>query len=81
MGALRDLQAKSDHEVEALYDAAMANTVVGVSFYRDELVRREAVRGTRELIRLTQEIRWLTVAVGVAAFVALAISVVALISG
>lgn len=79
MGAYKDLRALSDDELERRYDAAMGTTYAGLEYYRDELLRREAKRGTDELISLTRRIRSLTVAVAAATVVALAISVVALL--
>lgn len=79
VGAYADLGSRSDDEIIQLYDDVMAHTSVGVAFYRDELVRREVARSAAELVRLTRELRILTVAIAGATIVALAIAVVAII--
>lgn len=78
MGAYRDLQKKSDAEVEDLYDQAMGHTVPSLNTYRDELYRREGARRDEQMIKYTKEIRSLTVTVAGATIIALAIAVVAL---
>ena len=70
----------SDDELIARYDSISEHTGVGTQFYLDELVRRESTRTSRRMVELTVQIRWLTVAVTGATIVALAISVVALLS-
>ena len=87
MGAYRDLRALSDEELIRKYDEMMGTTHAGLEYYRDELLRRETARGTAEIIKLTAEllnytrqIWWLTVTVAAAALLALAISVVGLIT-
>jgi hypothetical protein len=78
VGAYRDLLQKTDAEVEALYDAAMGHTSPGLSLYRDELFRRDAARRDRELLGLTRQIRWLTIAVAVGTILALVLAIAAL---
>jgi hypothetical protein len=92
VGAYRDLQKKTDAEVEELYDQQMGRTVPSLDTYRDELYRRDGARRDEQMIKYTKEIRSLTVelveytkairsltvtVVG-ATIVALAISVVAM---
>jgi hypothetical protein len=58
---ISDLRKMSDDEVEAAYDAATANTVVGTRFWQDELVRRQEGKQTEALIDLTKQLRNLTI--------------------
>jgi hypothetical protein len=76
MGAYEDLRARSDSELISLYDHAMGTVVPSLALYRDELLRRESVRSANELIKLTRELRSLTVTVAAATIVALALAVV-----
>jgi hypothetical protein len=66
----------SDEELIAKYDQAMGNVQVGLDYYRAELLRRESARAATELIRLTRGLWFLTVAVALAAVVALIIALV-----
>lgn len=77
---LHQLRSLSDAEVEAKYDQATANTVVGLSFWEDELERRSRER----LVRSNQKLAtWsLSVAIvsGVASIAAVVLSVVTLVT-
>ena len=54
------LEALSDEELIARYDAAATNTVVGTGFYRDELARRKVTQDSVRMLQMTQTIRTLT---------------------
>jgi len=55
-----ELQALSDQDLVARYDAAAAHTVVGTGFYRDELARRHIARESARILELTKSMRTLT---------------------
>jgi hypothetical protein len=80
--SLRELRALSEAELEQRIDEQLAggHVMMNVTFLRDELDRRASEHREEELLRYTKEIRLLTVAVTAATFVALAISVVALLN-
>jgi hypothetical protein len=54
------LEALSDDEIIARYNAEAANTVVGTDFYREELSRRRMARESSRTLDLTRTIRTLT---------------------
>ncbi|MFC7301101.1 hypothetical protein [Cognatiluteimonas weifangensis] len=54
------LEALSDEDLIARYDAAAANTVVGTGFYREEIARRQMARESTRMLELTRTIRTLT---------------------
>ena len=80
-GAYKDLRARSDEEVERLYDEAMGHTTSSLGPYRDELVRRESARvasesakAAHELVELTRTIRVLTIVLAVTGIVAIVVA-------
>lgn len=77
---ISELRAMSDDQLITTYDGIAKHTGVGTQFYLDELVRREAARTGQRMLELTVQIRWLTVAVTAATIIALAISVITLLS-
>ena len=56
----KELEALTDDELIARYDAAAVNTVVGTGFYREELVRRQMAKESTRMLQLTQTMRTLT---------------------
>jgi hypothetical protein len=58
-----ELQALSEEDLIARYNAAASNTVVGTGFYREELARRQMARESARMLTLTQTIRTLTWAI------------------
>lgn len=81
IGSYAQLQALSDAELERRLDATLgASTVLHTNFYREEIARRESERASRRMVALTEQLRLLTLAVTGATIIALAISVVALLS-
>jgi hypothetical protein len=50
---IEQLEAMSDDEIKALYNDVAQHTVVGLSWYGEELHRRAAARETLALLRLT----------------------------
>jgi hypothetical protein len=67
--SVRRLRAASDDELIATYDEIAKNTVVGTAFYLEELQRREAMRISRSMWRLTWWIFGFTAVVTVATVV------------
>lgn len=55
-----ELAALSDRDLISRFNAAAENTVVGLNFYRDELVRRQLARESERMLRLTRSMRNLT---------------------
>ncbi|MBH3440981.1 hypothetical protein [Pseudomonas luteola] len=56
----KELEALTDDELIARYDAAAVSTVVGTGFYREELVRRQMAKESTRMLQLTQTMRTLT---------------------
>jgi hypothetical protein len=75
-----ELRALSMQELVELYDAYTKNTVVGLSFIREEIARREAETQTAEIIRLTRVMKWLTVAIAVMTAISMVLVAVATLS-
>jgi len=55
-----ELRKLSRADLEARYDAAAENTVVGLGFLREEIARRELEDQNAKMLKWTQEIRNLT---------------------
>jgi hypothetical protein len=58
-----ELQTLSDAQLIASYDRAAENTVVGTSFFLDELVRRANQREVERVRELTGQMRNMTIAI------------------
>ncbi|MDZ4056966.1 MAG: hypothetical protein U1D69_08365 [Polynucleobacter sp.] len=56
----KELEALTDDELIARYDAVAVNTVVGTGFYREELVRRQMAKESTKMLKLTQTMSNLT---------------------
>jgi hypothetical protein len=70
--SLQELRAVATEELVARHDAQAVNTSAGVSYYLDEIARRDAhAQGERmvalngEMVRLTRTIAKLTIAIAV----------------
>lgn len=91
--SIDELQALTKEEVIDKHDAhveeARSSNKQGVRLqwleraqvYRDELARREMVRLTESLNRLTKRIVWLTVIIAIATLIGLGLTASALLSG
>jgi hypothetical protein len=66
---ISELQSLSDEKLVEQHDALAANTVVGISYYLEELARRRGDKQARLMIRLTWIIAILT-AINVVAVIA-----------
>lgn len=53
--ALEELRSMSKEELIQRHDAAATHTSVGVSYYLDELARRDAAEQTERIVRLNDE--------------------------
>lgn len=73
MGAktISDLRSLSDEQLIEQHDQLAQNTVVGISYYLEELERRQVERQGRLMIRLTWVITALTAVNVVAVIVSL----------
>jgi hypothetical protein len=85
---LAQLRALSDEEIVRLYDEFADRTGVGLNFYRDELVRRDAQRQgdrmeamTARIQAMTAKMLWLTIAVLVLTIVNVALVALTVIRG
>ena len=65
---IAELRELSDEQLIEEHDRATANVVVGISYYLDEIHRREVDRQQRQMLRLTWVVTVLTV-INVAAVV------------
>ena len=63
---LRELTSLSEDKLIDDHDALAKNTVVGISYYLEELRYRRQSRTNSALEKLTKRIYWLTVVVTVA---------------
>ena len=61
-----ELKKLNDAQLRERYDALAVNTVVGTSFYREEIARRDRENDAREMRYLTKLITWMTFIVTVA---------------
>jgi len=60
-----DLRTKSDEELVAEHDRLAKTTVDSLDYFLDELARRENSRQYARIEALTNQMRWLTVAIGI----------------
>lgn len=58
---LRDLRAKPDEELIDEHDRVAKTGVTDVNYYLAELARRDQERQTAEMVRLTRQMRNLTI--------------------
>lgn len=65
MESWEELNAMTDEQLVARFNATRANVSVGLQWWLDELVRRRADRATDALVRLTNVLTWLTVILAV----------------
>jgi hypothetical protein len=56
-----ELRKLSDDELVTRFDAAATNTVVGTSFFLEELARRSQRRQSDEMLAFTKQVRNMTV--------------------
>jgi hypothetical protein len=68
---LSELKNLSDKELEKIYDAHTGNTVVGLDFFREEILKREQTRLTNAMIKLTRFIIILTIVQVIATIITL----------
>ncbi len=71
--SIKDLKNLSDNDLIAIHDELAKNTVVGTSYYLEELRNRSAQRSQDEMEKLTNRIYGLTVVITMATFVQLSI--------
>ncbi|MBI2470241.1 MAG: hypothetical protein HYV59_03240 [Planctomycetes bacterium] len=65
MHTYKELHALTVEELEAEYDRLAKNTNVGLEFYREELARREAAEQNNRMVKMTQQMRNMTIAITV----------------
>jgi hypothetical protein len=68
---ISQLRGLSDEQLIEEHDRTATNTVVGISYYLDEIQRREVDRQQRQMLRLTWVVTVLTVVNVVAVIVSL----------
>jgi hypothetical protein len=66
---IAELRNTPDDVLITKHDALASNTVVGVSYYLDEIRRREATRQGDRLERLTRAMAWMTGVITVATII------------
>ena len=74
---LQELIEMSDEELIERHDKLAKRTVVGSSYYLDEYHRRFQQRQTETMLKLTTQLKWLTVLIAgftIASFIFLAYS-------
>lgn len=62
---LKDLRELPLVELIRRHDAAAPSTMVGVTYYLEEIARRDAARQAEEILRLTRRITSLTLVIAV----------------
>ena len=72
---LQELRAMTEDKLIAAHDATAKNTVVGLNYYLDELLRREQYRQTQAMIKLTDQTKKLTFAIVVPTVIILAATI------
>ena len=65
MHTYKELHALTVEELEAEYDRLAKNTDAGLEFYREELARREAAEQNNRMVKMTQQMRNMTIAITV----------------
>jgi hypothetical protein len=68
---IAELRELSDEQLIEEHDLAATNTIVGISYYLDEIERRQVDRQQRQMLRLTWVVTLLTVVNVVAVVVSL----------
>jgi hypothetical protein len=71
--SISELRDTPDEELIRAHDALAQNTYVGVSYYLDELARRESARQQATMIKLTYAIAAMTLVVTIATIVNLVV--------
>ena len=79
--SVAELKKLSDEELVERHDKQAQHTQVGIKFYLDELRGRENARLSRSVEKMTRAILWLTVIIGIATLVQLAIALHTMFSG
>ncbi|HEX4130879.1 MAG TPA: hypothetical protein VHZ24_12625 [Pirellulales bacterium] len=74
-----ELRKQSEADLERLYDETATSTQIGLSFLREELARREAERQYKHMLRLTKQMRDLTIVITVLTVVNLGAVVIAML--
>jgi len=62
---LKELRELPLGELIRRHDAAAPSTMVGVTYYLEEIARRDAARQTEETLRLTRKISVLTLVIAI----------------
>lgn len=63
--SLKKLRELSDDDLITEHDEVSQQTVMGMSYYLDELKRREQTRQTTTMLSYTRRMLWLTVFVAI----------------
>ena len=58
-----ELRRMTDDELIRKYDETAKQTMIGLDFLRNEVVRRESERATRQMLALTRQMRNLTLVI------------------
>jgi hypothetical protein len=70
-----DLRNTSTEELKNRYDQIAGSTIVGLSFYREEIARRDAEAQNQLMLDFTKQVRDMTVAITVMTAVVLVLTI------
>nr|WP_250809342.1 hypothetical protein [Neorhizobium tomejilense] len=73
--SFEDLRNTSTEELKNQYDQIARSTAVGLSFYREEIARRDAEAQNRLMLDFTKQVRDMTVAITVMTAVVLVLTI------
>jgi len=59
----KELENLSDEELISKYDLNAPNTVVGTGFYQEELSRRASNRQNEEMVKISRNVKNMTIAI------------------
>lgn len=59
------LEKLSLEDLKRAYDVSAQNTVVGLSFFREEIARREHAADTKVMLDLTRQMRNMTIGIAI----------------
>ena len=75
---IEQLRGKTTDQLIREHDAAATHTVVGISYYLEEIARREQAEQTHTMLQYTKQVRTMTVIVTVATIINVLVTAVLL---
>ena len=69
MSSYDEFKKRSIEDLKETYDRIAKTTSPGLSFYRDEIARREAELMNKQMLSMTRHMRNMTIAISILTFV------------